>query len=47
MKRVLSLAVVTSMLVVFVLSSCSSGASNQSWHPKTGKKPKPGHNHGK
>ena len=47
MKKVLSLAVVTSILVVFVLASCSSGAGQQSWHPKKGKKPKAGHNHGK
>jgi hypothetical protein len=47
MKKVLSLVIVASVLVIFVLSSCSSGAGQQTWHPKKGKKPKPGHNHGK
>lgn len=44
MKKALSLIVLSSILATFILASCSSGASQQSWHPKTGKKPKPGHN---
>ncbi len=44
MKKAAFVAVVSTILAVFIFSSCSSGASQQSWHPKTGKKPKPGHN---
>lgn len=44
MKKALSFILVGSIFATLILSSCSSGASQQSWHPKTGKKPKPGHN---
>ena len=43
MKKALSFLLISSMFIL-ILSSCSSGASKQSWHPKTGKKPKAGHN---
>lgn len=44
MKKAISIALVSAIMAAFVFSSCSSGASHQAWHPKTGKKPKPGHN---
>jgi hypothetical protein len=44
MKKALSFLLISSIFATVILSSCSSGASNQSWHPKTGKKPKAGHN---
>lgn len=44
MKKTVFVAMVSTMLAVFIFASCSSGASHQAWHPKTGKKPKPGHN---
>ena len=44
MKKAMFVTLVSSILVAFIVSSCSSGASQQSWHPRQGKKPKPGHN---
>ncbi len=44
MKKAAAVIVISTFLVTLILSSCSSGASHQAWHPKTGKKPKPGHN---
>jgi len=44
MKKVISIVVVSTFLTALVCSSCSSGASHQSWHPKEGKRPKPGKN---
>jgi len=44
MKKKMFVALAGVIMAACILSSCSSGASQQSWHPKQGKKPKPGHN---
>jgi hypothetical protein len=44
MKRSVLCIAICSVLASILISSCTSGASQQSWLPKKGKRPKAGQN---